>query len=273
MKDISSLSIESILAGALGAEDQACNGIIPAIHPSTTYRKPETRETRYIRDDNPSLVPVEQVLNRLEAGRGCLLFSSGMAACTAPFLALRAGDHVIAPVSMYWGLRNWLKDYCTTWGIEFDFVANGDQKALEQVLKPGRTRMVWLETPANPSWEVADIQAAAAAAHDAGALLAVDGTAATPILTQPLKLGADLVIHSATKYLNGHSDVLAGAIVTAQDNPFWQRIVAWRHNQGAIPGSFEAWLLLRGMRTLHLRVREAVPMRWRLPVISRIIRL
>ena len=251
------LSIESILARALGAEDHSCRGVSPAIHPATTYQRPETRETPYIRDDNPSFLPAEKVINQLEHGAGCLLFSSGMAACTAPFLALRAGDHVVAPKVMYWGLRNWLRDYCQTWGIGLEFVDCGSQKALAAALKPSKTKLVWLETPANPTWEITDITASAKAAHQAGALLAVDSTVATPLLTRPLDLGADLVVHSATKYLNGHSDVLAGAVVTARDCEFWQRIVSWRRSQGAVPGSFEAWLLLRGMRTLHLRVREA----------------
>ena len=257
MSNQSSLSVESILARALDAKDQSCHGVSPAIHMATTYHRPQTGETPYIRDDHPGLLPAEEVINHLEDGAGCLLFSSGMAACTAPFLALRAGDHIIAPKVMYWGLRNWLRDYCQTWGIDLDFVDIGIPGSFQRALKPGKTRLVWLETPANPTWEITDIEVTARAAHQAGALVAVDSTVATPLLTKPLKSGADLVVHSATKYLNGHSDVLAGAVVTASDNEFWQRIVAWRRSQGAIPGSFEAWLLLRGMRTLHLRVREA----------------
>src|SRR5262249_45140699 len=118
-------------------------------------------------------------------------------------------------------------------------------------------KLVWLETPANPLWSVSDIAAAAQVAHDAGARLAVDSTVATPVLTKPLALGADLVVHSASKYLNGHSDVLAGAIVTARVDGFWQRIRAWRRDGGAVIGPFEAWLLLRGMRTLFVRVRRS----------------
>ena len=124
-------------------------------------------------------------------------------------------------------------------------------------MRPGRTRLVWLETPANPSWEISDIAAVAEIAHRAGARLAVDSTVATPVLTRPLALGADLVMHSATKYLNGHSDVIAGTLTTAVDDEWWARLKTIRVRQGGILGSFEAWLLLRGMRTLFLRVRQS----------------
>jgi cystathionine gamma-synthase len=124
-------------------------------------------------------------------------------------------------------------------------------------MRPGRTRLVWLETPANPLWEISDIAAAAEIAHRAGARLVVDSTVATPVLTRPLELGADLVMHAATKYLNGHSDVVAGTLTTRALDEFWGRIRAVRAQQGGILGSFEAWLLLRGMRTLYLRVRQS----------------
>ncbi len=131
----------------------------------------------------------------------------------------------------------------------------GDVEALAQAVRPGRTKLVWAETPGNPTWEVTDIAAAAGIAHGAGARLAVDSTAATPVLTRPIAHGADIVMHSATKYLNGHADVLAGVLVTARDDEPWRRVRALRHDGGAVLGPFEAWLLLRGMRTLFLRVR------------------
>ncbi len=129
--------------------------------------------------------------------------------------------------------------------------------ALRAAVRPAATRLVWAETPANPLWSMTDIAGAAEIAHQAGALLAVDSTTATPVLTRPIELGADIVMHSATKYLNGHSDVIAGALTTARDDEFWQRLVAGRSSGGAILGSLEAYLLLRGMRTLHLRVERA----------------
>src|SRR5262249_53572061 len=161
--------------------------------------------------------------------------------------------HIVAPRVMYWGLRNWLRNFADVFGAEVEFADTTSLDALRQITRPGRTRLLWIETPANPLWSVTDIAGAAEIAHAAGALLAVDSPVATPVLTKPLALGADLVMHSATKYLNGHSDVIAGALTTARENEFWARIRAARSGGGAILGSFEAYLLLRGMRTLFLR--------------------
>ena len=156
-----------------------------------------------------------------------------------------------------WGLRSWLKNFADAWGLEATFVDATSLDALRRAVRPGRTRLLWIETPANPLWSVTDIAGAAEIAHAAGALLAVDSTAATPVLTRPLALGADLVMHSATKYLNGHSDVIAGTLTTARQDAFWARLVAARSGSGAILGGFEAYLLLRGMRTLYPRVERA----------------
>jgi cystathionine gamma-synthase len=147
--------------------------------------------------------------------------------------------------------------FCRRWGLELDLFQPGVPGALERVLRPGQTKLVWIETPCNPTWEVIDIAAAAQAAHGAGARLAVDSTVATPVLTRPLDLGADLAFHSATKYLNGHGDVVAGALVSAKEDDFWQRIKDHRVFGGAVLGPFEAWLLLRGLRTLYLRVHHS----------------
>jgi cystathionine gamma-synthase len=186
-----------------------------------------------------------------------MLFASGMAAATAAFQALSPGDHVVVPKVMYWSLRNWLLTFAVQWGIKVDIVDMTDLAALERSMRPGATRLVWAETPANPLWDIVDISAAAEIAHAAGARLAVDSTVATPVLTQPLALGADLVMHSCTKYLNGHSDLLAGALVTSRHDEYWDRLKGVRAQLGGILGSFEAWLLLRGMRTLYPRVRTA----------------
>ena len=158
---------------------------------------------------------------------------------------------------MYFVLRGWLLDFAEDWGLDVELVDVTDLDALGRALRPGRTKLVWIETPANPTWEIVDIAAVADLAHDAGARLAVDSTAATPVLSRPIEHGADLVVHAATKFLNGHSDVLAGAVVTAAADEAWERLLRWRARQGAVLGPFEAWLLLRGMRTLHLRVRTA----------------
>jgi cystathionine gamma-synthase len=194
-------------------------------------------------------------LSALEGAADTLLFASGMAAATAAFLALAPGDHVVVPRVMYWGLRAWLADHATRWGLVVEEVDGTDTAAVVQALRPGQTRLVWLETPANPLWSISDIAAIARHAHAAGARLAVDSTVATPVFTRPLALGADIVMHSATKYLNGHSDVVAGTLSTAQDDDYWQRIRQVQSRHGAVLGPFEAWLLQRGLRTLFVRVR------------------
>src|SRR5271166_1226424 len=171
--------------------------------------------------------------------------------------SLRRDAHVVAPQVTYWGLRSWLKNFADAWGLEATFVDATSLDALRRAVRPGRTRLLWIETPANPLWSVTDIAGAVEIAHAAGALLAVDSTAATPVLTRPLALGADLVMHSATKYLNGHSDVIAGTLTTARQDAFWADLVAARSGSGAILGGFEAYLLLRGMRTLYPRVERA----------------
>jgi cystathionine gamma-synthase len=180
-----------------------------------------------------------------------------MAAATALFMSLKPGDHVVAPSVMYWSLRNWLNDFARTWGLDVEFVPSADLNALAQAMRPGKTALVWLETPSNPLWDVTDIRAASDIAHNAGARLAVDSTSASPVITKPLAFGADYVMHAGTKYLNGHSDVIAGALVTAADDEHWNRVKSVRKNLGAVLGPFESWLLLRGMRTLYPRVRTA----------------
>jgi cystathionine gamma-synthase len=252
----------TMAAQGLGWIDDATRAISPAIHMSSTYLRDPDNQYRsgrdYIRDDNPSFDQAETLLATLERGKAALLFGSGTAAATAIFLALRPGDHVIAPRNMYWSLRRWLANYATAWGLKVEFVDMTDLDAFRALVRPGQTKLIWIETPSNPLWTVTDIAAVAEIAHKAGAKVAVDSTVATPVLSQPLTLGADLVMHSATKYLNGHSDICAGAVATATpDDPLWQGIAANRRSLGAIIGSFEAWLLLRGMRSLFPRVERA----------------
>ncbi len=251
----------TIAAQALGRVDPQTRAIVPPIHPSTSYeRAPDGSWPgghTYTRDQNPTYDQAEAVLTRLEGGAAALLFSSGMAAATTVFETLDAGDHVIAPRQMYWTIRRWLEELAGRGRITLDLVPNGDQAALAAALQPGRTRIVWVETPANPSCAISDIGATADAAHAAGARVVVDNTVCTPVLCRPLDQGADLVMHSATKQLNGHADVLAGALVTARRDDLWERIVHDRAYRGAVIGPFEAWLLLRGMRTLFLRVTHA----------------
>ena len=252
---------ETIAAQALGWIDERTRAITPPIHVSSTYLRDADNQYRsgriYARADNPAFDQAEAVICALERGHAAALFASGMAAATAVFQALEPGDHVLAPQVMYWSLRNWLTTFATRWGLDVELIDMTDPGALRAAIRPGKTKLVWVETPANPLWSVTDIEATATIAHAAGATLAVDSTVATPVLTQPLALGADIVMHAATKYLNGHSDLLAGVLVTREDSALWQRIRAVRAQIGGTLGSFESWLLLRGMRTLHLRVAAA----------------
>ena len=252
---------ESRAAQALGWIDERTRAINPPIHVSSTFLRDEDNQYRsgrvYMRDQNPAFDQAEAVITSLEGGHETLLFSSGMAAATAVFQGLRPGDHVLAPLVMYWSLRNWLLGFATSWGLDVELIEMTDATAVRSAIRPGTTKLVWVETPANPLWTTTDIAATAEIAHEAGALLAVDSTSATPVLTQPLLLGADLVMHSATKYLNGHSDLTAGSVTTRTSNDHWQRVRAVRAQGGATLGSVESWLLSRGMRTLFLRVRTA----------------
>ncbi len=252
---------DTTLAQALGWVDEHTRAVTPPIHVSTTYLRDEDNQYRsgrvYARADNPAFDQAEAVINALEGGHQALLFASGMAAATAVFQALAPGDHVLAPKVMYWSLRNWLLTFATQWGLQVELIDMTSPAAVQAAVRPGQTKLVWVETPANPLWTITDIQATAQIAHAAGALLAVDSTVATPLLTRPLALGADLVMHAATKYLNGHSDLIAGVLVVREDSEYWQRVRKVRAQLGGTLGSFESWLLLRGMRTLHLRVRAA----------------
>jgi cystathionine gamma-synthase len=256
-----SLKPATLSAQALGWLDPATRAVAPPIYPSTNYARDENYEKfknrGYTRDENPTYEQLEALLAALEKGAGAMVFGSGMAAATTVMMALSPGDHVVAPSIMYFGLRNWLVNVGCRWGLKVDFVPPGDPVALANAVQKDKTKLVWIETPANPSWEVTDIAASAQIAHDVGAILGVDSTVSTPVLTNPITLGADIVMHSGTKYLNGHGDLLAGALVTAQRDELWERMNYLRFENGGMLGAFEAWLLLRGMRTLHLRVERA----------------
>jgi cystathionine gamma-synthase len=253
---------ETYTAQGLHYIDPITGAVAPPVSPSTTFARDDdyrlvSAAHSYARDDNPSFLVAERMLARLEGGAAAMLFSSGMAAAMSVVQTLEPGDHIVAPKVMYWGLRNWLLNFCERWGVGIDLYDSAIADDLAGTVIEGRTKLVWIETPCNPTWDVVDIALAAEVAHRIGARLAVDSTVPTPVLTRPIELGADLVMHSATKYLNGHGDVVAGALVTARDDEHWQRIQQVRAEGGAILGSFEAWLLQRGMRTLFVRVNKA----------------
>ena len=240
--------------------DPLTGAIVPPIHTSTTYARDAGYDPIgdyvYGRYGLPTYEPVEQLAARLDGGADAKVFASGMAAFTTLFESVAGGRHVVAPQVMYHGAQEWLRRLRDVRGIELTLFDQSDPSALAAAIRPGQTDVVWIETPANPTWDVTDIAAAAEAAHLAGAVLAVDATV-SPITTRPIELGADLVFHAATKYYNGHSDVSGGLLVTAVDDRRWADIGDLRASQGGVLGAFEAWLLLRGMRTLHLRVERS----------------
>ena len=247
----------TIAAQALGAIEPETRGVALPVHVSTTFIRDPDNQYRtgyaYGRPDNATVRQTEAVIAALEGAHEALLFGSGMAAATSVVLALPPGSHVLAPEVCYWGLRDWLKNEAPLFGYRVDLVDMSNVDAVRAAMQPD-TKLVWIETPANPLWTITDISGVAEIAHAGGALLGIDSTAATPLFTRPLSLGADIVMHSATKYLNGHSDVVAGVLAAPQDGVLWARIKQVRSHHGAILGPFEAWLLLRGLRTLEVRV-------------------
>ncbi len=253
------LQRETVLIKGLHAQDSHGEVVNP-IHLSTTFVRnldgsyPEGRV--YSRASAVAYDEPEALLAHLEGGKEAALFASGMAAATTVLQSLKPGSRVVFPRLMYWALRKWLLHFGSTWQVEVVFYDNADLANLENKLRP-KAELLWIETPANPTMEITDIAAAAALGHRYGARVVVDSTVATPVQTKPLELGADLVLHSASKYLNGHSDVIAGALVTGQRDAHWAQLKNIRALSGNILGPFEAWLLARGMKTLFVRVQAA----------------
>ena len=261
MDDAKALSPRSLAAQAGHFIDPATGAITPPVHPSTTFARDADYApigaTTYSRYHNPTYEQVEPLAAALDEGAEALVFAAGMAAIAALFETVNTGQHMVAPTVMYHGAQDWLRRISEKRGIALSLFDAADPGALERAIRPGETAIVWIETPVNPTWDVIDIAAAAAAAHAAGAILAVDATVSTPVTTRPLALGADLVFHSGTKYLNGHSDVTAGILVARQTDARWQEIKLVRGLMGGVLGPFEAWLLLRGLRTLFVRFEQA----------------
>ena len=256
------LSVATIAAQAGGYIDAASGGVVPPIQPSTTFARdrsyqPHPTGNIYARDDNDVGRIAEALLAQLDNAEAALLFPNGMAAIAAVFRALPGGTTVLVQSQIYWGTTKWLREFCARRSvtlIEADLSDIGQAQSLCAHHQPD---LVFIETPSNPWLRTTDIALVAEATHAAGGRLVVDATAATPILTRALDFGADIVMHSATKGINGHSDVLAGVLATnAPADPHWQAIAIDRHDAGAVIGSFEAWLLIRSIRTLPLRVER-----------------
>ena len=248
--------------------DPATGAVVPPLHLASTFAQDAVGEPRagyeYARSANPTRAGFEQSVAALESPTAPAVglgFASGLAASdTLLRTVLRPGDHVVLGDDVYGGTYRLLSTSYRRWGVELDQVDLSSVEAVAAALRPGSTRLVWVETPSNPTLSIADIRAIAEAAHAVGALVVVDNTFATPVLQKPLALGADVVLHSATKYLAGHSDVLLGAVVTAATDDgraLRARLAEHRLLHGAVAGPMETWLALRGMRTLAVRLERA----------------
>jgi cystathionine beta-lyase/cystathionine gamma-synthase len=237
--------------------DPATGAVVQPIHLATTFAQQGVGRHQgfeYSRSGNPTRQALEECLAGLEDAKHCLAFSSGLGAETTLLLLLSPGDHVVYMEDVYGGTFRLFDKVMRRYGLEFSAVDAGDLDAVERSIRPA-TRLVWLESPTNPLLRVVDIDAVSEVAHSHGAMVCVDNTFATPYLQQPLHLGADLVVHSSTKYIGGHSDVVGGAIMTSNDE--LEKQLRFHQNAvGAVPSPFDCWLLLRGIKTLALRVER-----------------
>ncbi|MCC9608156.1 PLP-dependent aspartate aminotransferase family protein [Blastopirellula sp. JC732] len=239
------------------ARDPQTGAVVPPIHVASTYVQPgagEWGEFDYSRSGNPTRKNLETTLAALESGTGALAYASGMAAIHGAMMLLEAGDHVVAGSDIYGGAYRLLHKICNRSGITTTLANSSDLGALEAAITP-QTKMLWIESPGNPQMSITDIAACAEIAKRHHLLLGVDSTFATPVLTRPLELGADIVMHSATKYFGGHSDVLGGALIV-KDKMLYDRLYFVQNATGAVMGPFESFLVSRGLKTLELRVLE-----------------
>lgn len=253
---------DSLLAHAGGGFDAATGAVVPPIQTATTFVRDENYELvspghLYSRDDNDLFRKTEGLIATLEGAEDSRLFASGMAAVAAVMRLVKPGGTLLTQSGIYWGTTAFLRKHCARNKIALLEADATDLPALLDEITIAKPDLVWLEVPSNPFLKIADIPGIAVACKSAGSVLAVDATAATPLIIKPLALGADLVMHSATKTLNGHSDLLGGVVSTAdRGSDAWDFICTERHDAGAVMGSFETWLLLRGLRTLALRVER-----------------
>jgi cystathionine gamma-synthase len=252
-------NIETLAVHAGHHVDPATGAVAAPIHLATTFqRDPDGSYPRghvYSRASNPARNALEEALAALEGGNAAAAFASGQAATTTVFQSLAPGDHVIAPDVAYYGTGKMLREVFALWGLQTSLVDMTDASCVAKAMRPN-TKLVWMETPANPMLSIVDIQAVAEIARAGGAKSACDNTWATPVATRPLDLGCDIVMHSTTKYLGGHSDVMGGALVMRDaSDPFFERLRLLQTTGGAVASPFDCWLVLRGIRTLPYRVR------------------
>jgi cystathionine gamma-synthase len=252
------MNIETLAIHARRSVDSATGAVTPPLYLSTTFeREPDGSYPHgfdYIRSGNPNRQMLEECLAALEGGTVAAAFASGSAATASVFQALSPGDHVVAPEDAYTGTGTLLRSIFMPWGLEVTFVDMTDFTKVEQAVR-ANTRLIWVETPSNPLLKITDIAKVATIAHQANAVCGCDNTWASPFLQRPFQQGADLVIHSTTKYLGGHSDVLGGAVIAQQDSDFFQRIRQIQTAGGAVASPFDCWLVLRGIQTLPCRMR------------------
>ena len=253
-------SLTTKLAQALRFIDEETGSVIPVIQTTSTYVRDENYDIRkpywYRRDGNQTTAHAEKIIAELEGAAQSLLFASGMSAAMGVIEHLPAGAHVVVPRVMYHGVLHQFQTYAQKGRLIVDYYEAGNLEELAATVQARKTALVWAETPNNPDWVVTDIEAAAKIAHAAGAKLVTDCTGTPPCSTRALDFGADISFHSATKYLNGHSDITAGVLSVRETGEFWDEIANVRNLNGTVLHSFEAWLLIRGMRTLFLRVEK-----------------
>ncbi|MGI0156632.1 MAG: trans-sulfuration enzyme family protein, partial [Thermoplasmata archaeon] len=252
------MKIETTTVRAGGEIDTSTGAIAPPLHLSTTFEhSPEgvgVRGFLYIREENPIQSRLETALGELEGGTSAVVFASGMAAASAVLQTIPSGSHVLFCDDLYHAIRSVARDFLPRWGIESTFADFTDPGRLRDSVRPN-TRLLWAETPSNPLLKISDIRAISEIAHAAGARLLVDNTFATPILQRPLSLGADLVLHSTTKYCGGHSDVQGGCVVSKGRDSI-DPLLQVRHLLGGVGSPFNSWLVLRGLRTLSVRMER-----------------
>ena len=249
-------SLETLLAQGGHFIDPGTGAVVPPIHTATTFARDERYELigyGYSRTANPTGAQVEAVLAKLEGAEDALVFASGLAGVTTFFDTVRTGERVVVPRIMYHGTADWLRRLAERRGVRVAFFDAAEPGALEAAVGADETSVVWIEPCVNPTWDVIDVRAAAHAAHAAGAVLGVDATTTPAVTLRALDLGADVVFHSGTKYLAGHSDVTAGVLAARSADGRWEDVKLARNLMGGVLGPFESWLLLRGMRTLHVR--------------------
>ncbi len=258
MSEAHSYGFETRAIHAGQAADERTGAVVTPVFATSTYRQDGVGGLRdgyeYSRTGNPTRRALEDCLAALEQGSRAVAFSSGMAAEDAVLRVICSpGDHVVIPHDAYGGTYRLFNQVLGPWGLDHTPSAGDDVDAIVAALQPGRTKVIWIETPTNPLLSIADIAAVARVARNNAALLVVDNTFATPYLQQPLSLGADVVVHSTTKYAGGHSDVVGGAVVTA-DEALGDEVARLQNSTGAIAGPFDAYLVLRGLKTLAVRM-------------------